>query len=153
MRGMKAVIVYQTTHGNNREIARHLGRALRAIGHEAECHNVHDILPEEAKGADLYIFSSPTHIGRPPRKIRSFLKSLARVQRDGDYALVATRMPDGKDDRPLRTTEMMKRALSKGQLRHRGSLEIGCMGLSGPLEEGWEKKLESFLASVLAGID
>ncbi len=128
----------------------HMAKSLRAIGHEADCHNVHDILAEEVKGADLYLFCSPTHIGRPPRKMRSLLKAVSAVQRDGDYALVVTRLPEGEGGPRFRTTEMMEGIISKGHMRHRGSLELECVAMSGPLEEGWGGKLDSFLASVLA---
>ncbi len=146
---MRVSIVFQSTHGNNRSIANHIRNAMVLLGHDVEAHNVHDVTPQEVAGSDLLVFCAPTHIQRAPRKIRSFLRKLAKNGFYGNFALVATRLPDTPRLPRARTLDMMEESLDGSGGRVVGKLELLSEDMRGPLEEGWEEKLDSFLAGVM----
>ncbi|GEM_PF-3239207 len=141
---MRCLIIYQTTFGSNRKIAKLMEETVSQAGHEAELHDVKRVDAEEAAGADLYIFSAPTHIGSAPRRMRSFLRSLARVQREGPYGLLATRStPDSE------AVESMLQALSGGGMRCLSYMTVCLDGKDG-LEQGWERKVSDFTEGLLS---
>ncbi len=146
---MRVSIIYQSTHGNNRLVANHVRNAMTLLGHDVESHNVYDVTPQEVSASDLLVFSAPTHIQRAPRKIRSFLKSLARIGVYGDYALIATRLPDALKLPNARTLDMMEESFEGSGGRIVGKLELISDDMRGPLEEGWEEKVDAFLADII----
>jgi len=146
---LKVIIIYQTNYGNNRIIGQYAASTLEAWGHEVDLHNVYDITPNEVKGADFYLFCSPTHMGKAPRKIRSFLKAFAKVQKEGKYATIVTGLPISPEKRDGRTEEMLDTILSETFMTDAGSLRINSLNIKGPLEEGWEKKVDAFLETVI----
>ncbi len=150
MVGMKAKIVFQTTNGNNRAIAERFRKNLVVLGHDVSMHNVYDVLPEELVGADLYVFTAPTHMQRAPRRIRSFLKKLAKSGWEVRYALVATRLPGSKGDHEPRTLDMMASSFTGPGHVRMGGLFIDSKTMKGPLESGWEAKVDAFLADILS---
>lgn len=148
---MKVRIIYQSTHGNNRMVAKHVRNAMMLMGHDVESYNVHDVTPQEVSDSDLLLFTAPTHIQRAPRKIRSFLRRLAKVGVDGDFALIATRLPDDSKLPRARTLEMMEESFNGSGARMLGGLELISLDMRGPLEEGWEGRVDAFLAGIMVG--
>lgn len=71
---MKISIVYNTTYGNGRMIAEYLAGRLNEHGHNANIYSMKDTRPEEIPESDLYIFSTPTHIGTAPFRTKLFFK-------------------------------------------------------------------------------
>ncbi len=146
---VRVSIIYQSTHGNNRIIANHVRNAMILLGHDVESHNVHDVTPQEVSESDLLVFCAPTHIQRAPRKIRSFLKKLAKIGVYGDYALIATRLPESPKLPKARALEMMEESFAGSGGKLVGKLELVSEDMRGPLEEGWEDRLDAFFAGVI----
>jgi menaquinone-dependent protoporphyrinogen IX oxidase len=147
---MRVAIAYQSSYGHNRIIAEHLVRALQSRGHEALAYDVKKSSPADTEGADLFIFSSPTHIGRAPRRMRAFLKGLVENEAGKPYALVCTKLPAGADSsHDILTLESMQDILL-GNMVHLDSLSLDSLKIKGPLREGFEQKLDSFLDDVLS---
>ena len=142
---MKICIAYESKYGNGKNCVEHLKNIINEKGHNTEIFSVRNIRPDSLPEADIYVFSSPTHIGQPARKIKKFLKKF-NVQQEGvKYALMATHLnPDAstlnKMDSFLETSKMTK--ITNG-------LKVKVEGMKGPLEEGFEKKIESFASDLL----
>ena len=142
---MKICIAYESKYGNGKKCVEHLKNIINEKGHNTEIFSVRNIRPDSLPEADIYVFSSPTHIGQPARKIKKFLKKF-NVQQEGvKYALMATHLnPDAstlnKMDSFLETSKMTK--ITNG-------LKVKVEGMKGPLEEGFEKKIESFASDLL----
>ena len=72
---MKALVIYDSVHGNTEQIARAIGNALRDQG-DVEVLRVDDVGPEQLAGSDLLIVGSPTHAFRPTPAIKNLLRRI-----------------------------------------------------------------------------
>ncbi|MFP4171043.1 MAG: flavodoxin family protein [Methanomassiliicoccales archaeon] len=139
---MKVDIVYESKHGNGKKCVDYLAELLRDRGEEVEILSIRDIDPTSLSGADLYVFSAPTHVGKPSRKMRKFLKGL-----DVDplrYALMTTHARE-----ETRALQFMEDILSaKGGEKVAEGLKIKVYAIRGPLEDDYRGRLEEFADSL-----
>ena len=107
---MKVCIAYESKFGNGKKLVDHVQTTLSKNGHNVETCSVREVSPDSLPNADLYIFSSPTHVGGPPGKMKKFLKNLKINQEGAKYTLMATSM-----DPNAKTLQKMEQLLqSKG---------------------------------------
>jgi flavodoxin len=142
---MKVCIAYESKFGNGKKLVDHMQTTLSKKGHNVETCSVREVSPDSLPNADLYIFSSPTHVGGPPGKMKKFLKKLKINQEGARYTLMATSM-----DPNAKTLQKMEQLLqSKGITKATDGVRIKVNGMKGPLEEGYEEKLEEFTKKIL----
>jgi flavodoxin len=142
---MKVCIAYESKFGNGKKLAEHIQTTISKKGHDVETYSIRDIKPDSLPKADVYIFSSPTHIGRPPGKMKKFLNKLEINQEGAKYALLSTYM-----DPKSKTLQKMEELLQpKGMTKVSDGISIKVNGMKGPLEEGYEEKLEEFTKKIL----
>lgn len=70
---MKALIVYDSVHGNTEQIAKAIGSAA---GEGATVMRIGAAIPESLDDFRLLIIGSPTHGGRPTPAIQAYVKSI-----------------------------------------------------------------------------
>lgn len=141
---MKVFIAYESKYGNGKKVVDHLQNVLKGKGHEVQVGSVREVKPNSLPQADLYIFHSPTHIGSPVGKVKKLLKKMEIPQKDAKYALMATHM-----DPDATTVKKMDAFLQpKGMTKVSEGLQVMVKGMKGPLEEGWEKKVEAFASEL-----
>ncbi len=141
---MKVYIAYESKYGNGKTCVEHLQAFMNKKGHDVEISSVREIKPKSLPGADLYIFSSPTHVGGPPGKMKKFLKNLEIKQKGAKYALITTCL----DPNP-KTLQIMEKLLQPtGMTKVTNGIKIKVTGMKGPLEEGYQKKLEDFATEI-----
>ena len=135
---MKVDIVYESKHGNGKKCVDYLAELLRDRGEEVEIVSIRDVDPKSLPMADLYVFSAPTHVGKPARKMRKFLRGL-----DTDplrYALMTTHARE-----ETRALQLMEDILSaKGGERVTEGLKIKVYAIRGPLEDDYQRRIEEF---------
>ncbi|UCE36825.1 MAG: flavodoxin domain-containing protein [Thermoplasmata archaeon] len=142
---MKVCIAYESKFGNGEKCAHYLSGAITKIGHETEVFSIRDVKPNSLPQADIYVFSSPTHVGGPPGKMKKFLKKMEIGKKEAKYALITTHM-----DPNTKTIEKMEALLEpKGLTKASDGLKIKVTGMKGPLEDGFEEKLDEFAANIL----
>jgi menaquinone-dependent protoporphyrinogen IX oxidase len=143
---MNVCIVYESKYGNGKKCMEYLQGVIRKKGHTVEMFSIHEKDPTSLPSADLYIFSSPTQIGSLAGKMKKFLKKLELPKVGVKYALVTTCMNPPKT-KSLRVMEklLQSRDLSKVS----DGLMIKVTGMSGPLESGFEEKLDAFANDIL----
>jgi menaquinone-dependent protoporphyrinogen IX oxidase len=152
---MRIEIFHASKYGNGEKVAAYLQGILTAKGYQASLHHVKEIKPNAVSAADLYVFCSPPRIGKPIGKMKRFLNKVT-LPEGSKFALIATQMqakPNKKTGEMPSSEEIEKfqRCLpimeeilvGKGMVKVAAS-EIAVTGLKGPLEEGWEKKVEAF---------
>jgi multimeric flavodoxin WrbA len=119
---------------------------LEKEGHDVELSSVRDADPRSIPAADLYVFSSPTQIGSPARKMKKFLKKVRFPKQGAKYALVTTHL-----DPKAKTLEKMETLLTqKEATKVTDGLKIQVSGMKGPCENGHEEKLEKFAKQITA---
>ena len=144
----KVVISYLSKYGNGKRAMEYLGSLLLNKGHEVEIFSMSESKSNQLPPSDIYVFSTSVHMGKPPRKARGFVKKFTG---GGKYALVVTHAsePEGHKYSPTQTVEMMTELLKESGLTPACEpLLIRVQDMKGPLENGWEDKVNSLAESI-----
>ena len=142
---MKVCIAYESKYGNGQKCVEHLKDIISKKGHAVDLFSVRDVKPNELLQADIYVFSAPTQIGSPARKMKKFLKKINITQEGAKYALITTHSSDTTE-----VLEKMEKLLQPtGMTKITDGLKIKVTGMKGPLEDSYEEKLEAFANDIL----
>ncbi len=150
---------HASKYGNGAKVAEEFKTLMSAKGVTVHVHHVREASPKEMPPADLYLFSSPGRMGKPIGRMRRFLK---KVELPGGtkYLILTTEgapRPDKKTGRMPTEEEQAKwqrvRPIMNEILRGKGLVMVAegkvlVTGMRGPLEEGWEKKVEAFASRI-----
>lgn len=157
---MKIEYYHASKFGNGALVAEEFRRIVAAKGVEINVHHIRDARPKEMPPADLYVFSSPGRIGKPIGGMRKFLKKL-QLPSGTRYAVLTTegasqpnkktgKMPTEEElARYQRVRPIMNEILQAKGLKKVTDDKVLVTGMKGPLEEGWQKKVETFAAQIL----
>jgi len=156
---MKIEYFHASKYGNGARVAEEFQKQMAAKGVTVNVHHIRETRPKEMPPADLYLFSSPGRMGRPLGSVRRFLKK-AKLSPGTKYALLNTQaapQPDRKTGRMPTEEEMAKWQrmipIMSEILQQKGLVKVAedkilVTGMKGPLEEGWQKKVEAFIARI-----
>ena len=159
---MKIEYIHASKFGNGAMVAEEFRKLMVAKGVTVNVHHVRDVRPKELAPADLYVFSSPGRAGRPIGSMRRLLKKM-QLAPGTKCAILTTEgatRPDKKTGRMPTEEEIAKwervRPIMNELLQKKGMKKVAegnvfVTGMKGPLEEGWQKKVETFVAQVLEG--
>ncbi len=144
---------HASKYGNGVKVAEEFMRQMAARGAAVNVHHIRKAKAKKIPPADLYVFSSPGRLGKPRGCVRRFLKKAA-LPPGTRYAILTTEgapRPDKKTGR-LPTEEeqakwqrvipIMNRILEGKGLVKVAEGKVLVTGIRGPLEEGWQKKVE-----------
>ena len=161
----QAVMIIEYYHaskfGHGAQVAEEFRRIMAAKGVTVNVQHVKKVKPKEIPTADLYVFSSPGRFGKPIRSMRRFLKK-AQLPTGARYAILTTEAsptPDKKTGKTPTEEEFARfervRPIMNELLQAKGMKKVAegnvfVTGMKGPLEEGWQKKVEAFAAQILA---
>ncbi len=164
---MKIEYLHASKFGNGATVAAYVKEQLAAAGVDVDVHHIREVRPAELPPADLYVFSSPGRFGKPIRGTRRFLKKVA-LPPGTPYAILTTeagpkpdktgRMPSeeelAKAEEELakyqRVRPIMNEILQGKGLVSVAEDKVHVTGLKGPLEEGWQEKVRSFVDQISA---
>ena len=150
---------HASKYGNGARVAEEFRNQMAEKGITVHIHHIRDARPREMPPADLYLFSSPGRMGRPKGNMRRFLKK-ARLAKGTKYAILTTEaapQPDKKTGRMPTPEEQAKWQrmipIMNEILKEKGLVKVAegkvrVTGIKGPLEEGWEKKVEAFASGI-----
>lgn len=156
---MKIEYFHASKYGNGAMVAEEFKKQMAARGVTVGIHQIREAKPKEMPQADLYLFSSPGRFGKPIGSVRRFLKKV-EVSSGTKYALLTTQaapQPDRKTGRIPSQEEQAKWQriipIMNEILQAKGLVKVieGTIlvtGLKGPLEEGWQKKVENFTSRI-----
>jgi multimeric flavodoxin WrbA len=155
---MRIEYFHASKYGNGAMVAEEFKKRMASKGAAVNVHHIRDARAKELPPADLYLFSSPGRIGKPIGAMRRFLKK-ASLPRGSRYAILTTegaprpdktgRMPSEEEmARWQRVMPIMNELLQEKGLVKVAEGKILVTGLKGPLEEGWQEKLEAFVAQI-----
>lgn len=155
---------HASVYGNGAQVAEEFKRLMAVRGVEVNVRRMKDSKPKEMPAADLYIFSSPGRMGKPPWGVRRFLKKL-NLPAGTRYALLTTEgapEPDRKTGKMPTEEEQARwprmRPIMNEILQGKGLVKVAegrvfVTGMKGPLETGWQAKVEGFAAQISSGQD
>jgi hypothetical protein len=151
--------VHASKFGNGAKVAEEFRKMMAARSVEVNVHHIREVRPKEMPPADLYLFSSPGRMGKPIGSMRRFLKK-ARLPSGAKYAVLTTEsapQPDKKTGRMpteeerarwQRVIPVMNEILQEKGLVKVAEDKVLVTSMKGPLEKGWEKKVEAFAARI-----
>ncbi len=156
---MKIEYIHASKYGNGLKVAEEFKRLMVAKGVTVNVHHVRDVRPKELVPADLYVFSSPGRAGRPIGSMRRLLKKmqLAPGTKCAIFTTEGASRPDKKTGKMPTEEEVARwehvRPIMNELLQKKGMEKVAegnvfVNGMKGPLEEGWEKKVEAFVAQI-----
>lgn len=146
---------HASKYGNGAMVAEEFKKQMAARGVAVEVHHIRDAKAKEMPPADLYLFSSPGRMGKPIGRMRRFLKKVS-LPSGTKYAILTTEgapRPDKKTGRLPTEEEQAKYQrvipIMNDILQEKGLIKVAegkilVTGLKGPLEKGWQKKVEAF---------
>jgi multimeric flavodoxin WrbA len=155
---MKIEYLHASKYGNGVMVAQEFSRQMAAKGVTVDVHHIREARPKELPAADLYLFSSPGRFGKPIGGMRRFLKRV-ELPAGTRYAILTTEAaarPDRTGHVPTEE-ETAKwqhiRPVMNEILQDKGLVEVAestvrVTEIKGPLEEGWQHKVEAFAASI-----
>jgi hypothetical protein len=149
---MKIGYLHASKYGNGAAVAAEFRRQMRAKGVAVDVHHIRELKPSELMPADLYVFSSPGRFGKPIRSMRRFLKKTA-LPTGTSYAILTTEAEPKPDtaSKWQRVRPIMNEILEGKGLVKVAEDKLFVTGLKGPLEDGWERKVEAFVAQIPIG--
>ena len=140
---MKVNIVYQSKYGNGKVCVDHLTEALKGQGNEVHVFSVLESDPRSLPEADLYVFSCPTHARSIPGKTKKFIKRAPVLGEGTRYTALTTYA-----SKTFVLEQMDKLAGKKGWVKATDGLSLVVTSAKGPLEEGYQQKLDDFAARI-----
>lgn len=153
---MKIEYYHASKFGNGALVAEEFKKLMSARGVSVNVYHVLDAHPKELQPADLYVFSSPGRIGKPIGSMKRFLKK-AQLPSGSRYAILTTErapQPNKKTGKIPTEEELARfqrvRPIMNELLQAKGLMKVAeekvlVTGMKGPLEEDWQKKVETFV--------
>jgi len=161
--GKQIEYFHASKYGNGAMVAEEFKKQMAVKGVNVNVHHIKDAKPKEMPPADLYLFSSPARLGKPIGSMRRFLKK-ARLPSGKKYAILAThaapqpnkktgQLPtDEEQAKWQRTIPILSEILLGKGLVNVAEAKIIVTGLKGPLEESWQKKVETLVSQILTAL-
>ena len=155
---MKIEYLHASKYGNGAMVAEEFCQQMAARGVTVEVHHIREATPKELPPADLYLFSSPARFGKPISGMRRFLKKV-ELPAGTKYAILTTEAAPHPDragrvpsDQELagwtRVRPIMNEILQRKGLVEVAEGKVQVTNIKGPLEEGWQHKVEAFAARI-----
>jgi hypothetical protein len=161
---MKIEYLHASKYGNGAMVATEFQKEMAARGVIVNVRHIREVRPTELSPADIYLFSAPGRMGKPIGGMRRFLRKV-RLPAGTRYALLTTELapkPDKKTGRIPSEDELAKWQrvipVMNQALQGKGLIEVAedkvfVTGLRGPLEDGWQDKVDSFVTRILTSVD
>jgi hypothetical protein len=155
---MNLEYVHASRFGNGAKVADEFAKRMAARGVTVQVHHIRDVSPDRLPSAELYVFSSPGQWGKPVRRMRRFLGEIV-LPAGTPYALLTTEMGPPKPDKETgrmpseaeiatyqRVRPILHELLQAAGLVSVAEDKVYVTGIKGPLEDGWQDKVEAFAA-------
>lgn len=145
---MKALVVYDSAHGNTEKIAQAIGQA---IGAEVPVLRPDAVDAPQLQGLDLLVVGSPTYGGQPTDPVKAFLE---RIPDAGLEGVKAATFDTRLTSRLLRIIGFAAGRMA-GSLKQKGAMILGSEGFfvlggEGPLKEGETERAAAWAKEIAA---
>ena len=141
---MNVCIAYFTKFGNNKKCAEYIEQKMNEKGHVVHVMSITDVKPDALPEADLYIFGSPTRMANPPGKVKRYLKRLKLATEGARFVILNTYA----DEATTVSEKLADILTTKGMQKAAEAVKLKVKGMSGPLEEDYTQKIDTFVNSI-----
>ena len=148
---MNVSIIYESKYGNGKQAMTYLENILSKKGYSVQLMSIHEIKPYSLPESNLFIFNAPNRMGKIIRSMRKFLEKIEIKNTSAHYILINTCLdPSSNIDKGL---EQMEEILQKKNIsKLSGGLKLKVMAMKGPLESGYEKKLDELAQTIQSSL-
>lgn len=135
---MKGIVIFDTSHGNTRTIAKTISAALKEAGIDVDTFYVKDVKKLSAKDYDFLVLGSPTKFGTMSFTVKGFLSRLkSKEWTNKPFAAFDTENPENIERKEGSAAEKIAEKLRAKQMNHLlPVLKSVVLGQKGPLQEG-----------------
>jgi flavodoxin len=155
---MRVEYYHASVYGNGAKVAEEFRARMAEKGNVVNVHHIDDVRPDQLPPADLYMFSCPGRMGKPIKGMRRFIEKLA-LPAGTKCAILTTEasprpdkngnMPSEEDNcRWQRVRPIMNEMLQEKGLVKVAEEKVYVMDNKGPMEEGWQKKVEAMVSQI-----
>ena len=139
---MKAIVLFDSKHGNTETVANAIVEGLKEAGLESvECRSQAMSGEEDFRDKDLWVLGTPTHYGTVPFRFSVLLKSALKEEHPNvRTAIFDTRMKDF----PKGATVKLRKILEKKGKPILAEESFVVEGMRGPLVAGEEERAKVF---------
>jgi flavodoxin len=156
---MKAMVVYDSVHGNTQKVAEAVAQALGAP-EEVEVQRVTEVEPSQLAGLDILVVGAPTHAFQPTPAAKKFLRSIpAGALKGVEVAAFDTRISEEDADSGIfsffvRFFGYAAKPIADGLKRKGGRLALPpegffVKGTEGPLKPGELERASEWARSMM----
>lgn len=157
---MRVEYYHASRFGNGASVAEEFRKQAEALGATVAVHHIREADPGDLPPADLYVFSSPGQWGKPIKKVRRFLTQL-KLPPGTRCAILTTEIAPRPDKETgllpseeekskwQRVRPIMNELLHEAGLTTVAEDRILVTEIKGPLEDGWEAKVQRFANQAL----
>ncbi|NVM54390.1 MAG: hypothetical protein HWN66_11865 [Candidatus Helarchaeota archaeon] len=150
---MKVAILYDSKYGNTKQVAEFLAEKVGAGGHEGHLFRTGESKPEDllAVEPEVLLVGGPTHIGRPARALRKYLKKMGKIIEMGTSVEVKQLGVFNCYNNDIVCDKITKKIVQvfPNVKIYEISLPLRTKGLRGPLSNDWEDKASTYIAGFL----
>jgi len=142
---MKALIVFDTKHGNTQQCAELIAEGIISVeGNDTKVVNVKNIDLNEDMTYDLLLIGSPNHVGRHTKSIKKFIGKLSNTSvKINSFAVFDTYM--SKDfEKAVKKMEKQINVILPNSIIALPGLSIKVGGMKGPIVEEDLSKCKEF---------
>jgi len=133
---MKALIVFDTTHGNTQKVAELIAVGIKSVeGNETKVANVKDVDLNEDGTYDLIVIGSPNHVGSHVKSIKKFINNLPSATiKFNSFAAFDTYMGKDIEKAVKKMEKLINEKFPDSNIALPG-LSIKVDGMKGPIAE------------------
>lgn len=148
----RALVIYDTMHGNTNVVAEKIAKAIRAGGNiKANLSFVDDVIVGKISEYDIIVIGTPNHYSRPSKKVGEFIKKLKGLDLEGTKVAAFDTCLRKQEGRAFgRIEKEIREIVPDAQLISPG-LSILVGGVKGPILDGELTKCEDFGRRIAEG--
>ena len=149
---MKGLVVYDTSHGNTRQVAEAISDSMRESGVEIDTFYVKKIGKLNAEAYDYLVVGSPTKFGTMSFTTKRFLGKIKSNKWSGKpFAAFDTENPENIERNEGSAAEKIAEQLKLKQMRLlQPVLKSVVIGWKGPMQEGEIERAEVYAKELIS---
>jgi menaquinone-dependent protoporphyrinogen IX oxidase len=144
---MNGIVIYDTSHGNNKMIAEAVAETLKESSFEVALSYVKNVKKLGADDYDFLVIGSPTRMGMMSFAVRWFIngKIKGKDWKDKPFAAFGTNLAQSiEKNGPSAAEKIARKLVGKGLRQILPVLRPAVLGISGPLREGEVEKAKEW---------
>ncbi len=140
----RALVVYDTKHGNTKIVAEKIAEGIRSAEVETDLSSMEDFDVGRIPEYDILVIGAPNHYSKPSKAALSFLEKIKGLDLEGKRVAAFDTCLRKQEGKAFRRIEREIREMAPGAQLISPGLSILVGGVKGPILDGELSKCEGF---------